>query len=410
MSYPGYGVLYPRFTKIIIDDLMKKCPSNPKLLEENYHSIKDDIPLVSVYTTWNVTVQRMLIPDEFLTEEIRATNDYKEYEMVFVGVDKRKKIARETSSPQKSRRVTIKKKAKTTSIPPPSDDRERDEIAEATLLSLTIHKTALAAKAQENIAKVQEKLEEEDIEKLVEEPGSHKENPEFVEDNDNVNVIEKEDDGKKDDIGEKTDDAKEKDNDDHNDHSMIKPQATGSKEIRTEKMQTPIPTPTRSPRKGLSSDKIIFEELTASVSPTTATTSKQKSKSKTKKGFNKTRILPGSIDGMCMRRGQIRTHIKQKFITHEFFMGKIREVLDHCNNVVPELTFAKTNELIKKEIPRLNTTLNLYPTSHTPSSSTATISTADLQYQLYLNMKLKPQDRAADLEIWEILKTKFEKP
>nr|GEW86965.1 zinc knuckle CX2CX4HX4C [Tanacetum cinerariifolium] len=29
------------------------------------------------------------------------------------------------------------------------------------------------------------------------------------------------------------------------------------------------------------------------------------------------------------------------------------EVLDHCNNVVPELTFAQTNEMIKEEMPRL---------------------------------------------------------
>ncbi|GJU75017.1 hypothetical protein Tco_1266422 [Tanacetum coccineum] len=97
-------------------------------------------------------------------------------------------------------------------------------------------------------------------------------------------------------------------------------------------------------------------------------------------------------------------------------MGKIREVLDHCNNVVPEMTFAKTNEMIKEEMTRLvhlavnkdreiaptnvpeliskefathgpkiieeliekhmqNTTLNLYPTT---SSSTAEILTADL--------------------------------
>ncbi|GKC30204.1 hypothetical protein Tco_1037498 [Tanacetum coccineum] len=92
-------------------------------------------------------------------------------------------------------------------------------------------------------------------------------------------------------------------------------------------------------------------------------------------------------------------------------MGKIREIFDHCNNVVPEMTFAKTNVMIKEEIPRLvnlavnkdreivptnNTALNLYPTT---SSSTIDISTADLQHQLYLNMKSKPQDQAADLEL-----------
>nr|GEV06934.1 hypothetical protein [Tanacetum cinerariifolium] len=54
-----------------------------------------------------------------------------------------------------------------------------------------------------------------------------------------------------------------------------------------------------------------------------------------------------------------------------------------------------------------NTTLNLYPTT---SSSTAGKSFADLQHQLYLNMKSNPQDQAADSELWEILKAKFDKP
>ncbi|GJW72808.1 hypothetical protein Tco_0132178 [Tanacetum coccineum] len=56
-------------------------------VDEDYHSIKDDTPLVSVYTTGNVLVRGMLISDEFLTEEISATDDFKEYETVFDGVD-----------------------------------------------------------------------------------------------------------------------------------------------------------------------------------------------------------------------------------------------------------------------------------------------------------------------------------
>ncbi|GJT94186.1 hypothetical protein Tco_1083031 [Tanacetum coccineum] len=86
------------------------------------------------------------------------------------------------------------------------------------------------------------------------------------------------------------------------------------------------------------------------------------------------------------------------------------------------MTFVKTNEMIKEEMPRLvnltvnkdrevtptnNTTLNLYPTT---SLSPAKTFTADLQHQLYLNMRSKPQDQAVDPELWEILKAKFEKP
>nr|GEZ55299.1 hypothetical protein [Tanacetum cinerariifolium] len=113
----------PYFTKLIIANIMKKFPSIPSRLEEDYHSIKDEILL-----------------------EIRATDDYKEYDLMFVNVvipmnqpqpvvstqgmhrstpkahktptlttfspqgKKRKQSAGETSSPQKSLKVTIKQK------------------------------------------------------------------------------------------------------------------------------------------------------------------------------------------------------------------------------------------------------------------------------------------------------------
>ncbi|GJZ88085.1 hypothetical protein Tco_0659867 [Tanacetum coccineum] len=41
-------IQYPRFTKLIIADLMKKFPSIPQRIDEDYHSIKDDISLVIV--------------------------------------------------------------------------------------------------------------------------------------------------------------------------------------------------------------------------------------------------------------------------------------------------------------------------------------------------------------------------
>ncbi|GJW99073.1 hypothetical protein Tco_0180881 [Tanacetum coccineum] len=248
------AIRYPRFIKLIIDDLMKKFPNIPQKINEDYHSIKDNIPLVSD-TTGNLLVRRMLIPNEFLTEEIRATDDLKEYEKVFMNVaipmnqpqpgKKRKQTTGESSSSRKSHKITIKKKKQsTTLIPPPGDDRERDEVAEATIISFTLHKTTLAAEAQENIAKVPEKLDEDETEKLIEcdedeesfvsefadsminedvddfstriEPGSHKEHPENV--NNDDEEIEKEETN--DDV-EKTDEVvKEKDNDEGASGSM----------------------------------------------------------------------------------------------------------------------------------------------------------------------------------------------
>ncbi|GKD19139.1 hypothetical protein Tco_1208297, partial [Tanacetum coccineum] len=62
-----------------IVDLIKKFNSIPQRLEEEYHSIKDDALLVSVYTTGNVTVKGMLIPNDLLTDDIRETQAYKDY-------------------------------------------------------------------------------------------------------------------------------------------------------------------------------------------------------------------------------------------------------------------------------------------------------------------------------------------
>ncbi|GJV52242.1 putative reverse transcriptase domain-containing protein [Tanacetum coccineum] len=91
-------------------------------------------------------------------------------------------------------------------------------------------------------------LDEEDSGTRIE-PGSHKDKPKNIDDDD---------DETRDD---KTDDDDDNDDDDHTNHALIKTQRTGSLEIRTEKMQTPIPLPPRSPRKDLSSNKAIDQEL-----------------------------------------------------------------------------------------------------------------------------------------------------
>ncbi|GJX60228.1 ribonuclease H-like domain-containing protein [Tanacetum coccineum] len=269
-------IQYPRFIKLIIADLMEKYPSIPRRHDKDYHSIKDDTPLVSVYSTGNVLFRGMRIPDAFLTAEIHTNDNYKEYETVFVRVDvpmnqpqpvvstqgthrstprahriptltaassqgkKRKQRAKETSSLKNPLKVTIRqKKQSTPSIPPPGDDRERDEIAESTILSLTLHKTALAAEAQENIAKVQEKLDEEEIKRMVEgEEDKESYESEFADSilNDD-NDDEKDEDEVNDDDVEKMDDAaKENDNDDHTDHTLVGTQATSSMETRNEQI------------------------------------------------------------------------------------------------------------------------------------------------------------------------------
>ncbi|GKF39760.1 hypothetical protein Tco_0119821 [Tanacetum coccineum] len=152
---------------------------------------------------------------------------------------KGKQVAGETSSSRKSLKITIKQQKPISTAPPPtSDDQERDDIHEATLLSLALHKPAKIAEEQESMAAIKEKILEEDMEKIIEgedeesyaskfadsvfldkedsgtriEPGSHKKNLEKVDDDDEEEV-------KKDD---KKDDDGDDENDDHDDHALIK--------------------------------------------------------------------------------------------------------------------------------------------------------------------------------------------
>ncbi|GKA34378.1 hypothetical protein Tco_0720807 [Tanacetum coccineum] len=48
------AIQYPRFTKVIIYDLIEKYQSILKRLDEEYYTIKDDTPLVNIYTTRRV--------------------------------------------------------------------------------------------------------------------------------------------------------------------------------------------------------------------------------------------------------------------------------------------------------------------------------------------------------------------
>ncbi|GJW76101.1 hypothetical protein Tco_0137783 [Tanacetum coccineum] len=206
------AIQYPRFIKLILADLMKKFLEIPQSIKEDYHSINDDILLVSVYTIRDVRVRGMLIPDEFLTEETRATDDFKESTpsahrtptITASPQGKRKQSAGESSSPLKSLKITIRQQ------------------------------------------KVVEREKDEDDSKDRLEPESHKDKPENIDDDDEkyIEKVDEEEGGE-----------------------------TGSLETRTEEMQTPIPTTLRSPRTILSSDKNISQELTETVPLPTITTS-----------------------------------------------------------------------------------------------------------------------------------------
>ncbi|GJS60263.1 probable LRR receptor-like serine/threonine-protein kinase [Tanacetum coccineum] len=308
-------------------------------LEEYYHSIKDDVPLTDDFKEYEMVFMKLAIPinqpQPVVSTQGTNRNTPRAPRTPTVSASPQEtKKRKQTVGESSSRRITIKRKKKSTpSIPPPGDDRERDAIAEATLLSLTLHKTALLAEAQENIAKVQEKLDEEEIDKLVGGDDDDESSASAFADS----VLN--DDGD-DDIGSKLEPGSHKE---HPEHVSDDDDAKKHNEVVIEKEVIDM------------SDKTILEELANTVTPTTATSSKTSSTTtRQKKSFTaKTRHLLGSIAGMCRRRGLIRSHIKTKFITREFFVEKIKEVIQHCDKIVPELTVTKTNEMLKKEMPRL---------------------------------------------------------
>ncbi|GJY17483.1 retrovirus-related pol polyprotein from transposon TNT 1-94 [Tanacetum coccineum] len=319
-------IQYPRFTKLIIVNLMKKFPSIPQRIDEDYHSIKDEILLVSVYSTGNVLFWGMLILDAFLTDGIHATDDYKEYETVFVEVVK-------------------------------SDENEEsyaDKFA--------------ASMLHDDVDDSRNRIE----------PGSHNEHPEVDDDDENK---EKKKDKKKDD-------------------------EIGSLENRTEKMQTPIPTTPRSPRKNLSLDKNIIQELTDTVSLSTATTSKDPHKKR--RISSKYIHLPGALRIMFVPQLAERA-------TNDLIEGKLKRAV--ADTVIQERDAFQyeAHALISKEFvahaPKIikelfkthvqNNVIQVYPTT---STSIDTTSSADLRQQLYLKIKSSLQDHANDPALWDVLK------
>nr|GEW73765.1 hypothetical protein [Tanacetum cinerariifolium] len=150
---------------------MEKFKSIPKRVEEEYHTIKDDTPLVNVYTTGEVPIRDMQIPNDLLTDAIRDTQAYTDY------VDVEKLIEGE-------------------------DEFDGDEFADMVHLS-----------------------DEYSSDKI--EPRSHKEKPkEIVDDGANKDDDDKHDDAK--------DDKNDDDNDnDDDDQALIRTRRMGSSEIKT---------------------------------------------------------------------------------------------------------------------------------------------------------------------------------
>ncbi|GJZ04349.1 hypothetical protein Tco_0537624 [Tanacetum coccineum] len=299
---------------------------------EPYHSIKDDVPLVSVYTTGNVRVKGMLIPDDLLTDDIHAIDDFKEYNVVTPALSdspqgkKRKFNAGETSLLKQSLKIIIKQK--------PLDLAKSYN-------DLHIHDDMI-------------------------EPGSHKDIPENVSDDDNQGEL------------------------------------TGRQETRTEKMQTPTPILSRSLRKHLSSDKEISHELMA----------KDIGSGSMKCVSDKYKHLPNALRRMCNRQGYMIQNMERKCVTTNEFWKVHNKVDQVVHDVVPKIAANATNDLIESNLkPQIVQTLmeecDAFISDVPQLISHVFKACAPAIIEEIFTQQL--QNNADNQELWKVLKKKFEK-
>ncbi|GJS98364.1 hypothetical protein Tco_0819534 [Tanacetum coccineum] len=316
-------------------------------IKEDYHSIKDDIPLVSVYTMVNVTVRGMLIPDAFLTEEIRTTDDFKEYETVFVNVAILMIQPQLVVSTQGTHMSTPRAhRTPTLSTASPQGKKRKQRVRDSSSPQKSLKITIRQKQAGEGEKAEQSYNEVDDFDNRLE-PKSHKENPGHVDDDDN----------------------KEEEKVDEKEGNEM-----GSLEIRTEKMQTPIPTIPRYHRMNLSLDKNIYSHL------------------------------PGVLCRMCRHQGYMTRDIEQKYVTtrefwkvHKKFDQVLHEIVLQLaersiedlieNNLKPCIaeTIIEDRDAFRSEVPDL---ITKEFDSHAPQ------------------MKSNPQDQAYDPSLWDVLKFK----
>ncbi|GKC33399.1 hypothetical protein Tco_1040693 [Tanacetum coccineum] len=283
------AIQYPRFIKLIVADLMLKFDLIAARQDEHCHSIKDDIPLISVYTTGNVRVKGMLIPDELLTDDIRVTDDFKEYKAVFENIVGPMTQPQPVVSTQGSNKTTPRADRTPTLSASPQGKKRKLNAGETSLPKQSL-KIIIKQKPSDLAGQSNESYDDIHIQDDRIEPGSHKD------------ILE----------------------------------------------NTPTPTPPRSPRKHLSSDKDISHELTA----------KDIGSGSMKRVSAKYKHLLNAFRRMCNRQGYMIQSMERKCVTNDEFW-KVHNKVDHVlHDVVLKITANATNDLIESNLkPKIVQTL-----------------------------------------------------
>nr|GEX48441.1 retrovirus-related Pol polyprotein from transposon TNT 1-94 [Tanacetum cinerariifolium] len=297
----------------------------------------DYVALLCVYTTGDVRVRGMLIPKELLTNEIRTTDDFKEYELVFGKVDVLMNQPQPVVSTQRTHRTTTNALKTPTFIASPQGKKGKQNARKSSSPQKSLKITIRQHKV------VEQEKDDDDSEDSVYTTGDVRVRGMLIPKELLTNEI------------RTTDDFKEYElvfvhvnDDDKNDEDVDKEEGgeMGSLDTRTEKTQTTIPTPPRSPRTILSSDKNIIQELMGTVPATTISQTSHSNRRISKKYT----CLPGALRRMCRRQGYMIQNMKQKYITNKVVQKTHNKVNQVIRTGVSQLTKKATEDLLESNL------------------------------------------------------------
>ncbi|GJW03316.1 ribonuclease H-like domain-containing protein [Tanacetum coccineum] len=170
-------------------------------------------------------------------------------------------------------------------------------------------------------------------------------------------IVEGEDDLDGTEFADTKDDKKiDDDDDDHDDHTLIRIQVMGSSEITTKKMQTPIPSPPRSHKTDLSSDKENDQEL---------------------------------------------MQMKKKYVTNNHLQDIKEKVNESLKDIAPKLATTTTIDLTNDDLPRI------VANDVKKERESLQLVVPVLISQEFMKSDLQAQ--VVDPKFWDIFKSKFEK-
>ncbi|GKA11879.1 hypothetical protein Tco_0691425, partial [Tanacetum coccineum] len=159
---------------VYLQQLWRTVSKLPVETPENLFVEPVNIETIKVFMN-KVGYQGMLIPDAFLIEEIRANDDFKEYETVFMKVDVPMNQPQLVVSTQGTHRSTPKAHRTPTLTASPRGKKRKQSAGE----SSSPHKSLKITIRQQKV--VEGNQDDDDSENRLE-PGSHKDKPEYVDD------------------------------------------------------------------------------------------------------------------------------------------------------------------------------------------------------------------------------------